>query len=138
MTAPQPKLTPRPAPQTAAWTAPEPLWSRSGRVRAMPPTPGTEYWRLTVHDSDGRRGRRTTGGRTRGTAKRRLLELDRQLAAEERAVARAAMLRRLWGGHRVYLLCRDRGEPAPPWSLSSERFRELADRFEDRPQDGPR
>ncbi|GAA1479018.1 hypothetical protein GCM10009623_34640 [Nocardioides aestuarii] len=65
------------------------LVSPSGRVRATPPAAGTRYWRLSIVDGAGHRIRQTTGGTTRASAERALLELDRHLAAHSPAGARA-------------------------------------------------
>ena len=81
------------------------LQSASGRVCAQPPAPGARYWRISVRDAAGdRRIAQTTGGTSRATAERRVLELERKLAAHSPAGAQAT------AGHELldYFLTEDR------------------------------
>lgn len=67
----------------------EVLLGSSGRIAARSPSSSTGYWRISVCDETGRRIKQTTGGRTRADALRRVMDLERSLAAHAPAGAAA-------------------------------------------------
>lgn len=112
--------------------SPATLLSRSGRIRAVAPAPGQRYWRLSVHDSRGHRIGQTTGGPSRATAERKLLELERRLAAHAPAGADATRGSELLDYFVDPTRPKNQRRPhgSPQWSASyTDQTRQILDRY---------